>query len=86
MADFEWQQEAGERWACTFEGHAVAVYPTPNRERGWTLEIDGVPDLGLTGCSPRAGGGFSVWRQVMEKKTRHAVWGVIEIGRTARCS
>lgn len=63
------------RYVMTFEGRTFTAYPTPGRSRGWTLEVDGVPDDGLTACSPRVGRGFASAQPLLEIVARAHVFG-----------
>lgn len=56
-----------------FEGMEVVVYRTPGRRRGWTVEVGGEPDEGLTGCSPRVGRSWESARGLVEAAVRARV-------------
>lgn len=63
------------RWTTTWEGRVLVAYRTPGRTRGWTLEIDGVPDEGLTGCCPRGPSSFRGVRAMLESVARCRILG-----------
>lgn len=67
--------DAEGRYRARYAGRALTAYRTPGRSRGWTLEIDGEPDEGLTACSPRIGRGFAAARPLLELVARARVEG-----------
>lgn len=77
----DWTRD-GAVYRATLDGHELAAYRTPGRARGWTLEVDGVPDEGLTGCCRRAPSTWPRVRSLVERVARARVRGPEE-GRSA---
>ena len=69
-----WTRE-GDAYVTTYKGRPVMAYRTPGRRRGWTVEVDGVADLGLAACSTRLP---ACWTASVQRVVERVVRGRID--------